>query len=97
VSRFPAADIDMAFAMAEEVPAGELGQTVRTAGGDLVEEVVLFDVWRGPSLGEGRRSLAFHPRLRAYDRTLTDTEVAEVLERVAAAALERHGAVLRRN
>ena len=44
--------------------------------------MALFDVWRGPSLGEGRRSLGFRARSRALDRTLTEQDVAEVRDRV---------------
>lgn len=95
VSRFPASDLDVAFVVGEEVPAGALGVTVREAAGDLAESVALFDVWRDPSLGEGKRSLAFRARLRASNRTLTEQEVAGVRDRVASAALDRHGAVLR--
>ena len=76
-------------------PAGELGATVRQAAGELAEAVGLFDVWRGPSLGEGRRSLAFRARLRAAERTLTEPEVAEVRETVVSAVQQRHGAVVR--
>ncbi len=61
----------------------------------LAESVALFDVWRDPSLGEGKRSLAFRARLRAPDRTLTEQDVATVRERVASEALRRHGAALR--
>ena len=94
VSRYPASDLDMAFFVGDDVVAGALEVTLREAAGELAEEVGLFDVWRDAS--RGRRSLAFRARLRAPDRTLTDPEVAEVRERAAAAALERHGAVLRR-
>jgi phenylalanyl-tRNA synthetase beta chain len=94
VSRYPASDLDMAFFVGDDVVAGALEATLREAAGELAEEVGLFDVWRDAS--RGRRSLAFRARLRAPDRTLTDPEVAEVRERTAAAALERHGAVLRR-
>jgi phenylalanyl-tRNA synthetase beta chain len=94
VSRFPASDLDMAFFVGDGVSAGALEATLREAAGELAEEMALFDVWRDTS--SGRRSLAFRARLRAPDRTLTDPEVAEVRERAAALALERHGAVLRR-
>ena len=95
VSRYPAVDLDVAFVADDDVPAGELGATVRDAAGELAEAVALFDVWRGPSLGEGRRSLAFRARLRALDRTLTEQDVAEVRDRVVSAVRQRHGAVLR--
>jgi phenylalanyl-tRNA synthetase beta chain len=94
-SRYPAADVDMAFVVADDVPAGHLEATVREAAGDLAEAVALFDVWRDSSLGEGRRSLAFRVRLRSPERTLTDQEVAEVRDRVVAAASDAYGAELR--
>jgi phenylalanyl-tRNA synthetase beta chain len=95
VSRYPAADIDMAFVVGEDVPAADLEATVREAAGDMAEAVALFSVWRDGSLWAGRRSLAFRVRLRAPDRTLTGPEVAEVRARVVAAASVAHGAELR--
>ncbi len=95
VSRYPAADIDLAFVVDEDVPAAHLEATVREAAGDLAEAVALFSVWRDGSLWAGRRSLAFRVRLRAPDRTLTGPEVAEVSARVVAAASVAHGAELR--
>jgi phenylalanyl-tRNA synthetase beta chain len=95
VSRFPAADLDMAFVVGEEVTADRLAATIRQAAGQLLEALVLLNVWRDASLGEGRRSVAFRARLRAPDHTLTAVEVAEVRERVAAAALQELGATLR--
>ncbi|HTV10276.1 MAG TPA: phenylalanine--tRNA ligase subunit beta [Acidimicrobiales bacterium] len=97
VSRFPGLDLDMAFVVAEDVRAGDLAATIRSALGDIAGPVVLFEVWRGTSLGEGRRSLNFRARLRAPDRTLTEGEVAQLRQGVAAAALSQHGAVLRAN
>jgi phenylalanyl-tRNA synthetase beta chain len=85
----------MAFVVADDVPAGHLEATVREAAGDLAEAVALFDVWWDSSLGEGRRSLAFRVRLRSPERTLTDQEVAEVRDRVVAAASDAYGAELR--
>ena len=63
--------------------------------GDLLESVRLFDVYTGPQLGPGRKSLAFALRMRAHDHTLTAEETAAVRDAAVAAAVERHGAVLR--
>ncbi|HTW08898.1 MAG TPA: phenylalanine--tRNA ligase subunit beta [Acidimicrobiales bacterium] len=95
VSRYPASDFDMAFNVADGVAAADLQGALRAAAGELLEELALFDVWRDPSLGEGRRSLAFRARLRAADRTLTDAEVASVRDAAAAAVAKAYGAVLR--
>ncbi len=95
VSRFPPSDTDLAFVVAEEVPAGAIATTLRQAGGELVERVQLFDVYRGAGLGAGMRSLAFHVRLRALDHTLTEAEVADVRRRQIDAVASAHAGRLR--
>jgi phenylalanyl-tRNA synthetase beta chain len=75
-SRFPASDIDLAFVLADDVPAADLVAAIEQAGGELVEGVSLFDVYRGERIGAGRRSLALRARLRAADHTLTEGELA---------------------
>jgi phenylalanyl-tRNA synthetase beta chain len=95
VSRFPSSDVDLAFVVDEAVPAGAVLDTLRRAGGDLVEWVVLFDVYRGPAAPEGSRSLAFRLRLGALDHTLTDDEIGAVRARCISAVEQAHGATLR--
>jgi phenylalanyl-tRNA synthetase beta chain len=95
VSRFPSSDIDLAFAVPEEVPAAEVESTLRASAGDLLERISLFDAYRGPGLAEGRRGLAFHLRFTAGDRTLTDAEVATVRQAAIDAVTAAHGATLR--
>jgi phenylalanyl-tRNA synthetase beta chain len=55
----------------------------------------VFDVFRGPSVGEGLTSIALAFRLRAPDRTLTDADAAPVRRAIATAVAERTGATLR--
>ncbi|MDY7103440.1 MAG: phenylalanine--tRNA ligase subunit beta [Actinomycetota bacterium] len=95
ISRYPSSDIDLAFVVAEDLPAAAVGTTLREAGGDLVASVELFDVYRGAQLGADRRSLAFSVRLQAHDRTLTDAEVAEIRTALIAAVEAAHDATLR--
>jgi phenylalanyl-tRNA synthetase beta chain len=77
ISRFPASDIDLAFVVDDGVAAAAVEERLREAGGDLLVDLHLFDVFRGGQLGEGRRSLAYRLRFNALDRTLTDEEVGE--------------------
>ncbi len=92
VSRFPSADVDLALVAPDDLPADRVAEALRTGGGALLESVALFDVYRGPAVGEGRRSLAFHLRFCAQDRTLTDDEVGRLrlgcIEAAAAAGAE---------
>lgn len=95
VSRFPASDIDLAFLVADGVPADDVEATVRASAGPSLERVGLFDVYRGAQVGDGRRSLAYRVRFRAADRTLTDVEVAECRSAIIAAVASAHDGELR--
>ncbi|HEX3841835.1 MAG TPA: phenylalanine--tRNA ligase subunit beta [Acidimicrobiales bacterium] len=95
VSRFPSSDIDLAFAVDEEVRATTLERVLRRAGGEELESVELFDVFRGEVVGEGRRSLAYRLRFCAIDHTLDDAELAELRTRCIAAVEKDGKAVLR--
>jgi phenylalanyl-tRNA synthetase beta chain len=77
VTSFPAVLQDIAVVVAENVPAARVEEVVRGAGGDLLRDVAVFDLYRGEQVGEGRKSLALRLEFRAPDRTLTDAEVAE--------------------
>ena len=65
-----------------------VAEAIRTAAGDVLESLALFDVYTGEKVGEGQKSLAYNLVLRAPDRTLTDEEaeatVARVLDALAA-------------
>ncbi|GAA1733290.1 phenylalanine--tRNA ligase subunit beta [Isoptericola hypogeus] len=95
VSAFPAAREDFAFVVGADVPAADVRSAVVAGAGELLEEVSLFDVFTGPQVGEGKKSLAYTVRLRAADRTLSADDVRAVRDGVVAAAAERVGAVLR--
>ena len=77
------------------LPAADVEAALRDGAGALLEELRLFDVFTGPHVGEGKRSLAYALRLRAPDRTLTDVEVLGARDAAVAEAGRRVGAVLR--
>jgi phenylalanyl-tRNA synthetase beta chain len=95
ISSFPPATVDVALVVADDVPAADVERSLRDGAGPLLEGLRLFDVFRGPQVGEGRRSLAYALRLRAPDRTLTDVEVLGARDAAVAEAGRRVGAVLR--
>ena len=95
VSRHPSNDIDLAFVVDDGVPAALVAATIRSAAGDLLDDVRLFDVFRADRLGAGRRSLAYRLRLQAPDRTLTDADVGEVRSRIIEAVAAASGGELR--
>jgi phenylalanyl-tRNA synthetase beta chain len=87
--------VDVALVVDAGVPAAEVEAALRDGGGELLEALRLFDVFTGPQVGEGKRSLAYTLRLRAVDRTLTDVEVLAARDAAIAEAGRRAGAVLR--
>jgi phenylalanyl-tRNA synthetase beta chain len=93
--RFPPVRRDLAFIVADDVPAGEVQAAIVRAAGALADGCVLFDVYRGPGLPEGTKSLAFAVDLRAADRTLTDEEVAPVIAAISTRLGDDLGATLR--
>lgn len=94
VSRMPSSDLDLAFVLDDDVPAEKLEKAIRQGAGNLLVDLELFDVFRGPTLARGRRSLAYRLRLQAADRNLTEADVAGVRNAVVAAA-GKFGADLR--
>lgn len=95
VSGYPPATVDVALVVDNDVPAAEVGEALRDGAGPLLEDLRLFDLYTGPQVGQGRRSLAWALRLRAADRTLTDVEVLAARDAAVAEAGRRTGAVLR--
>ena len=78
LSRFPAATRDIALVVPTDVPAGRINELILRHR--LVERAELFDTYSGESIGQGRKSLAFHVYFRAADRTLTNEEVDRSLD-----------------
>jgi len=95
VSPFPAVFQDLSLTVDARVAAQGVVDAVRAGAGDLLEDVALFDVYTGPQVGEGRKSLTLALRFRAPDRTLTEDEASAARDAGVAAAGERFGAVLR--
>ena len=95
ISPFPAVFQDVSLVVDAGVAAEGVIDAVRAGAGDLLEDIALFDVYTGPQVGEGRKSLTLALRFRATERTLTEDEASAARDAGVAAAGERFGAVLR--
>jgi phenylalanyl-tRNA synthetase beta chain len=95
LTSFPALHLDLSVGLPEDVPAATVLHTVREAGGTLLSDVRVFDVYHGAQVGEGRKSLALALSFRAPDRTLTDEDVAPLRDRIVEALREALGGELR--
>jgi phenylalanyl-tRNA synthetase beta chain len=94
-SDFPVAKEDVALVVDAAVTAAEVEAALREGAGEYLESVRLFDLYTGPQVGDGKKSLAFALRFRAPDRTLTEQEAGAARDASVALAAERLGAVQR--
>ena len=94
--KFPASTRDFSFVCDEELEVGKLSALIARAGGKLVEDVKLFDIYRGVQLGEGKKSVSFRVTLRAADRTLTVEEADKVSSKILSSLEHQLGLTLRK-
>jgi phenylalanyl-tRNA synthetase beta chain len=95
VITYPAVRQDIAVAVPEEIPVGDLVAVAREAAGEELREIRVFDVYRGDQIGAGRKSVAFSVAYQAADRTLAEEDAVRLREAIVAALAERFGAELR--
>ena len=93
--KFPAATRDIAVVCDETVTVGALEESIRRGAKGLLKEVSLFDIYRGPGIADGKKSVAFNLVLRADDRSLTGEEADEDVQSILASLESECGAVLR--
>jgi phenylalanyl-tRNA synthetase beta chain len=95
VITYPSVRQDLAFTVGEDVAAGDLVAAAHEAGGPELREMRAFDVYHGPQVGEGRKSIAFSVEFQSPERTLSDEDAAALREKIVGALAERFSAELR--
>ena len=93
--RFPAVMRDISLVCDDALTAGELEKCIRRAGGEYLESVEVFDVYKGANIPEGKKSVSFALALRAGDQTLTDDHADEAVAAILDALAREYGAVIR--
>jgi phenylalanyl-tRNA synthetase beta chain len=86
---------DFAFVVDRATPAGDLVKPIAGVDRQLIAEARVFDVYQGPGVPEGRKSIAVEVTLQPRDKTLTDAEIEALSARIVAAAEKAVGAKLR--
>jgi phenylalanyl-tRNA synthetase beta chain len=93
--KFPAVTRDIALLVEDAVLVQEIDETIRKAGGNLVEKVELFDIYKGKQIPEGKKSIAYAIAYRDENKTLKDEEVNKVHEKILRSLEYKLGATLR--
>lgn len=92
---YPATSRDIALVVDEDVEVGRISRMIREEGGELLENVELFDIYRGDQIDSGKKSVAFTLRYRDRNKTLTDEEANAVHDRIVEKVCGEFDAVLR--
>lgn len=93
--KYPGIERDLAILVKKDIPAASIFAAIREAGGKLLSDVSLFDIYFGEQVPDGLQSMAFSLKFQASDRTLTDAEAVERTGAVARALADKFGAELR--
>jgi phenylalanyl-tRNA synthetase beta chain len=86
---------DFAFIVAQEIAAEKVLQAAQKVDRHLITEIAIFDVYQGPGIPEGKKSLAFTVTFEPYDKTLTDDEINHLMDQVIIAVGQETGGELR--
>jgi phenylalanyl-tRNA synthetase beta chain len=86
---------DFAFVVDQGTPAGDVVRAVASADRALIAAVRVFDVYEGPGVADGKKSVAVEVILQPREKTLEDAEIEALSARIVAAAGKTAGAVLR--
>ncbi len=95
ISKFPSVARDAAFVVPDSMEADTLLDVIRAQQEYLLENVIIFDVYKGNGIPEGTKSLGLRFSYRAIDRTLTDAEASAIHERIVRNTVDLTGAHIR--
>ncbi len=96
VSPYPAVIRDVAFVLDKNVNAGLILEEIESSGSKLLREVKVFDVYKGESIGEGKKSIAYSLKFSSHERTLVDEEVDSEVDKIVKAVENKFEAQLRK-
>ncbi len=95
ISRFPSIRRDLAVVVDVDIGADAVLEVVREAAGELLQELVIFDIYQGQGVEKGRKSMAFGLILQDYSRTLTEDDIESAVGRITEGLGKKLGASLR--
>ncbi len=94
-SDFPPVDRDLSFVVPDDLQAADLTATLHEAGGNLLTEVLLYDLYDGEQIPEDKKSLTYSLKFLSKERTLREQEIDAIIDRMLDMAAKRHSAILR--
>ncbi|MGB7603890.1 MAG: phenylalanine--tRNA ligase subunit beta [Lutisporaceae bacterium] len=93
--KYPSVSRDIAIVVNEEITAGQIEEIIRNKGGKTIEDVRLFDLYRGSQIEKGYKSMAYAITYRSDEKTLTEEDVSKVHNKILNSLASQVGAILR--
>ncbi|MGE5630887.1 MAG: phenylalanine--tRNA ligase subunit beta [Caulobacteraceae bacterium] len=93
--KYPSVERDIAVVVTEEITAGQVEEIIRNKGGKLIEEVKLFDIYRGSQIPDGYKSMAYSIVYRSDEKTLSEEDITRVHNKIVNSLVNQVGAALR--
>jgi phenylalanyl-tRNA synthetase beta chain len=94
-SRFPFIEKDLALIIDENTHASDVESLIRNSGKPLVNEVFVFDLYKGDHIGKSKKSIAFRIRFQSSERTLNEKEVSKIFRKIIVDSERKLNAKLR--
>lgn len=96
ISKYPSVKKDLALVVDKNITSKEVEMNIKKAGGSLLTNIEVFDVYEGIGIPEGKKSIAYTLTFEKSDRTLTDEEISTAMEKIIEFAEKKNGAELRK-
>ncbi|MEW6570885.1 MAG: phenylalanine--tRNA ligase subunit beta [Nitrospirota bacterium] len=96
IPKYPPVERDIAFVVDESIPSSKIKELIMSYSSEIIEEVSIFDFYRGGNIPEGKKSLAFSITYRSKEKTLTDEEVETIHNSLVNFLIEQTGGMLRK-
>ena len=96
ISKYPSVKKDLAVVVDKNITSEEIAAVIKKAGGSSLSKIEVFDVYTGKGIEENKKSIAYSLTFEKMDRTLTDEEINEYLEKIIDMVSKKIGAELRK-
>ncbi|MDP4008278.1 MAG: phenylalanine--tRNA ligase subunit beta [Candidatus Peregrinibacteria bacterium] len=93
LSKLPSLSFDISVVLDEKTETSEVEKTIRNQGGKLIKQIELFDIYQGSNLPNGKKSLAFKILMHSDERTLTDTDMADIQKKIFDQLIKQGGEI----
>ena len=96
ISKYPEINKDLAILVDKTISSEEIAKTIKKAAGSLLTKIEVFDVYEGKNIEKGKRSIAYSLTFGTNERTLTDEEINNIMEKIIETVQNKLGAELRK-